>query len=128
MAHKATSFKVDDKKKVIILYSNVEAPAGEKALIEFYLTKGYTPMFEEKKDGISIKEMRAELEKKDKDALKKFDEIYEIKATEQMTKAEKKEIGFFGACKFYNQWTKEQKNKKQQEQEQENTDEQTTEE
>lgn len=128
MAHKATSFKVDDKKKVIILYSNVEAPAGEKALIEFYLTKGYTPMFEEKKEGISVDEMRAELEKADKDALKKFDKIYAIKATDQMTKAEKKEIGFFGACKFYNQWKKEQKQAKKQEQTTEEQQEQTTEE
>ena len=125
MAHKAISFKVDDNKKVIILYSNVEAPAGEKVLIEFYLNKGYIPKFEEKKDGVSVKGMRSKLAK-DKEALNKFNEIYDTKATDETTDEEKKEIGFFGACKFFNEWSKEQKNKKKQKQE--NTDEQTTEE
>ena len=129
MAHKAISFKlkVDDDKKVIILYSNVEVPAAEKVLIEFYLNKGYIPKFEEKKDGMSVKDMRSKL-KNDKEALKKFNEIYDTKATDETPDEEKNEIGFFGACKFFNQWSKEQKNKKKQEQEQESTDEQTTEE
>ena len=96
MAHKATSFKVDDKKKVIILYTNVEAPAGEKTLIEFYLGKGYTPMFEEKKPAKKVEDMRAEL-KGDKETLDKFNEAYD------------KKDGFFEACKIYSEWKKNNK-------------------
>lgn len=44
MAHKAESFKVNDDKQTIIIYSNVEVPAGEKFLIVRYLDKGYTPL------------------------------------------------------------------------------------
>ena len=108
MAHKPESFKVDDKKEVIIIYSNVEVPAGEKFLIDRYLDKGYTPLFEEKKKSMSVPEMRKEL-KKDPDALAEFNRIYKIKADKDATTKEKSEVGFFGACKFYAKWAKENK-------------------
>ena len=111
MAHKATSFKVDDKKKAIIVYTNVEAPAGEKTMIEFYLGMGYTLLFEEKKKSKGIPEMREELGA-DPEALAKFNEIYNTKPAENATKKEKSEVGFFGACKFYTDWVKKQKKSK----------------
>lgn len=112
MAHKATSFKVDDKKQVIILYTNVEAPAGEKVMIDFYLNKGYTPMFEEKKKSKSVPEMREELKKADPEAYEEFEKIYATKAPENASKKEKGEVGFFGACKYYTEWVKKQKQAK----------------
>ena len=111
MAHKATSFKVDDKKQAIVLYTNVEAPVGEKTMIEFYLGKGYTPMFEEKKKSKTIPEMREEM-KDDQKALDEFNKIYDTKPAENATKKEKSEVGFFGACKYYTKWAKEQKKAK----------------
>lgn len=111
MAHKAESFKVDDKKQTITIYSNVEVPAGEKFFIERYLDKGYTPLFEEKKKSKTVEEMRAELAK-DKDALAEFEKIYAIKPAKDATKKEKSEVGFFGACKFYAQWDKKNSKKK----------------
>ena len=97
MAHKPTSFKLDEKKKAIIIYTNVEVEA-EKSLIELYLKSGYAPMFSEKKSSKTVKDMRKELSA-DEEALKKFNEIYEQKN------------GFFDACKFYSNWKKEQKTK-----------------
>ena len=72
MAHKAESFKVNDEKQTIIIYSNVEVPAGEKFLIDRYLDKGYTPLFEEKKKSKTVPEMRKELKAKDKEAYEEF--------------------------------------------------------
>lgn len=105
MAHKAESFKVDDKKQAIIIYSNVEVPAGEKFLIDRYLDKGYIPLFEEKKKSKSVDEMRKEL-KADKETLEKFETVYASKAPENATKKEKSQYGFFGACKVYAEWAK----------------------
>lgn len=110
MAHKAQSFRVEKKtikkrqgKKtveveldVIILYTNVEPSPAEQILIDRYLDKGYEPMFEEKKAGKSVAEMREEL-KADKEALAKFEEEY------------KQKNGFFKACKVYSAWKKAQK-------------------
>ena len=95
MAHKPKSFKIDEKKKAIIIYTNVD-PAGEQVMIDFYLRNGYTPMFEEKKAGVSVAEMRAEL-KKDEKALAEFEEAY------------KQKNGFFSACKVYTNWKKNSK-------------------
>lgn len=108
MAHKATSFKVDDKKKAIIVYTNVEAPVGEKTMIEFYLGMGYALLFEEKKKSKGIPEMREELAK-DPDALAEFNKIYATKPAEDATKEDKGKVGFFGACKYYTEWAKKQK-------------------
>lgn len=92
MAHKPTSFKLNEKKKVIVIYTNVEA-AAEKQLIDFYLGQGYKPMFEDKKAAKTVEEMRKELSA-DKEMLDKFNAEYE------------KKNGFFSACKVYAEWKK----------------------
>ena len=94
MARKAESFKIDEKKKVIILYTNVtNVSPAEKELKEFYLSNGYTPMFEEKKPALTVAEMRKAL-KADEKALKSFEDAY------------KEKNGFFKACKVYQAWKK----------------------
>ena len=96
MAHKAKSFKLDQKKKVIIIYTNVDEPA-EKSLIDYYLNAGYTPMFDVKKQTKTVADMRSELSV-DEEALKAFEKAY------------KQKNGFFTACKIYSDWKKEQRN------------------
>lgn len=102
MAKKAQTFKIDEKKKAIIIYTNVETNAAEETLKSFYLNNGYKPLFDEKKKGITVDEMREEM-KNDKDALAKFNEMYENKDKKAI---EEKKAGFHAACKFYNQWKK----------------------
>lgn len=97
MAHKAKSFKLNQKKKNIVIYTNVDEPA-EKQLIDYYLNAGYIPMFEEKKPSKTVKDMREELSKDD-DALIAFEKAY------------KEKNGFFNACKIYSTWKKENKEK-----------------
>lgn len=96
MAHKATAFSVNQKKKIITIYTNIEMNPAEKGVYEFYLANGYTPVFCEKKDGITVKVMRDTL-KNDKKALDEFNDIY---------KSKDKDKGFFGACKYFNEWKK----------------------
>lgn len=102
MAHKAESFKLTKKKtkkgevNIIVLYTNVEISPAEQMLIDRYLNLGYEPMFEEKKAGKSVAEMREEL-KADADALAKFETVY------------KEKNGFFKACKVYGEWKKNNK-------------------
>ena len=102
MAKKIQSFRIDEKKKAIIIYNNVEPIAAEETLKMFYLNNGYRPLIDEKKKGITVDEMIAELES-DKEALKKFEELYGCKDKKAI--AEKK-AGFHAACKFYNEWKK----------------------
>lgn len=104
MARKPQSFKLNEKKKIIILYTNVRIEA-ENDLINFYLDRGYAPMYEEKKDTVKVEDMRKAM-KDDKEALDKFNAIYEKKVGKDASKEEKKNSGFFGACKFYNEWKK----------------------
>ena len=101
MAKKAESFKLVAKTKTIILYTNVEQNDAEKTLIEFYLNNGYTPMFEEKKQGKSVDDMRKEM-KNDEETLKKFNDTYGNKDNEK---------AFFDACKIYTKWAKDKKAK-----------------
>lgn len=101
MAKKAESFKVIAKTKTIILYTNVEQNDAEKTLIEFYLNNGYTPKFEEKKEGKSVEDMRKEM-KDDVETLKNFNDTYG-------NKEDKK--AFFNACKIYTKWVKDKKAK-----------------
>lgn len=96
MAKKAQSFKVDNKKKVIVIYNNVEQTDGERTVIEFYLKQGYTPKFDDKAKSKTVAEMKAELEQ-DEEALANFKNAY----------AEKN--GFHNACKIYTDWVKAQK-------------------
>lgn len=96
MARKAQSFKLDEKKKKIIIYTNVEASPAEVELKNYYLSNGYAPMMEEKKAGITVKEMRKELKADEKTAAE-FEAAY------------KEKNGFFNACKIYTNWKKAQK-------------------
>ena len=98
MAHKAKSFKLDQKKNVIVIYTNVEVSA-EKPLIDYYLNAGFTPMFEDKKPSKTVEEMKKEL-KADANALKAFEDAYK-----------EKDGGFFKACKIYSTWKKDNKKK-----------------
>lgn len=98
MAHKAKSFKLNEKKKVIVLYTNVEVPA-EKPLIDYYLNAGFSPMFEEKKPTKSVAQMKKELSV-DANVLKAFEDAYKDK-----------DGGFFKACKIYSEWKKANKKK-----------------
>ena len=107
MARKPQSFKLNEKNKSIILYTNVRIPA-ENDLINFYLDRGYAPMYEEKKDTVKVEDMRKAM-KDDKKALDEFNAIYAKKVGKNATKEEKKSAGFFGACKYYNEWKKNNK-------------------
>ena len=100
MARKPDSFRIDNKKKAIIIYTNEEQTDAEKTLIQSYIMSGFTPKMEEKKKSKTVDEMREELSV-DENALKEFEAIYKSKA---------KGKGFFGACKYYGEWAK--KNKK----------------
>lgn len=100
MAHKPKSFKLNEKKKQIIIYTNVDAPA-EGFLRDRYMNMGYEAMFEEKKPSKSVAEMREELEA-DPEALKAFNEAY-------ASKGKGKNVGFFKACKIYTDWKKNNK-------------------
>lgn len=108
MARKANSFKVNDKEREIIIYSNVEQPPVESNLVAFYLTNGYKPKFEEKKKGKTVSEMRAELKVLGDDKLAEFNRLYKIKADK---KDKNSKSGFHLACKYYNSVLKDIKNK-----------------
>lgn len=114
MAKKPQSFRLIDKKhengrveKTIVLFKNVRIEE-ETDLINFYLDRGYQPKYEVKKDSLKVDDMR-KLLADDKETLAKFEEAYAKKITKDMTKEEKKEAGFFGACKVFNEWKKAKK-------------------
>lgn len=96
MAKKPCSFKVDNIKKTITLYTNIEQPEAEKTLITFYLTNGYAPLTALKEKGITVAEMLEELEA-DETALEEFKKKYKEKG------------GFHKACKVYTDWKKKNK-------------------
>ena len=99
MARKAETFRVDDKKKEIVIYTNVEPIEAEESVKALFLKSGYAPKFEEKKPAMTVEEMRKALSKDEK-ALEAFNNAY----------AEKN--GFFNACKVYAEWKKANKGKK----------------
>lgn len=110
------SFKLDYVKKEITLYSNVEPTDSEKLLIEIYIKQGFIPKIAEKKETLTVKKMRADLEKnlekaKDEEKaeaqklLNDFNKTYEKKVDEDGKKFD----GFHEACKIYNKWVKAQK-------------------
>ena len=108
MAHKPKSFKVEEAKKTIILYTNVE-PGAEQTLINYYLGQGYQPKLAEKKETPTVNAMRKELEA-DPETLKAFNKAYDEKVkTEKGKKVDFKDTGFAKACKIYNEWKKAQK-------------------
>lgn len=101
MARKADSFRLVEKQKVIVLYTNETPTPAEETLIKFYLSAGYTPKMEEKKPGIKIKEMRKKLEAEAPEVLAQFNEAYGKKGDKK---------AFFNACKIYSDWEKAKKN------------------
>lgn len=107
MARKAQSFRLDEKKKQIIIYDNVVATPAEERLQNYYLANGYLPMTEAKKAGITVAEMRKAL-KKDPEALAKFNELYKTKEKVKNPETGKEEVGFHRACKFFTEWKKAQ--------------------
>lgn len=98
MAKKPQSFKINEKKKEIILYTNVEQNIAEKELIKFYLTSGYSPKMEEKKKSIKVAEMRKQM-KSDPKTLELFEKTY------------KEKDGFHKAMKIYSDFVKLNKTK-----------------
>lgn len=121
MAKKVESFKVNEKKKTIILYNNVERNSAEQSLIEFYLLNGYKPMIEEKKPGITKEEMLEKMKGYD-EYLADFNTAYSLKANDKNApgiiegirnkygikppKKDKPEVGFHLACKIFAVWQK----------------------
>lgn len=103
MAHKAESYKVDDKKETIILYTNIEPNAAEQRMIDRFVDKGFEVKFAEKKPTLTVEQMREALAG-DEATLKAFNDAY-------ATKGKGKESGLFVACKIFNEWKKEQKKK-----------------
>lgn len=110
MARKAESYKLVEKTVIdrktkgtktencIVLYNNVEPTPAEQKMIDFYLLKGYTPMFEEKKKGATVAQMRADM--KGTEYAERFETAYNEKG------------GFHKACKIYAEWKKAKKESK----------------
>ncbi len=105
MAHKPKSFKLDEKKKAIIIYTNSEYLEEEAYIREYYLKNGYMPLSEVKKETIKVADMRKELAK-DPETLAKFNEAYKDKEIVDG------KIGYHRAMKIYSDWKKENKAKK----------------
>ena len=104
MAHKPQSYKLDEKKKVIVLYDNVKPSPVEELMINCYLDKGYKVKIETKKPSVKVAQMREEL-KEDIEALNKFNELYALKVSKEELAAGVKS-GFHQATKFYTDWKK----------------------
>lgn len=108
MAHKPISFRIDEKKKAIIRYSNIPMPVAEKELFDMYRLEKYKVLLEEKKDEdkVTVQSMRDDL-KDDKEALKEFNRRYKLKKDEEhLDKNGKPLSGFHSATQYYNQWKK----------------------
>lgn len=98
MAHKADSFKLNTKKKAIILYTNITPSPAEQMAIDSYLKQGFTVLFEEKKT-VSVADMRKALkESKCGPVLELFNDAYNKKTDTSNFK----ESGFYAACAIYN--------------------------
>lgn len=111
MAHKPISFRLDEKKKAIIRYSNVSMPVAEKELFDMYRAEGYKILLEDKNEDkkITVSSMREDL-KDDKEALKEFNRRYKLKEDkEHLDKNGKPLSGFHSATQYYNSWKKEHK-------------------
>lgn len=115
MAKKFESFRLDEKKHAIILYTNA-APSvieEEKPLRDYYLNNGWFPMKEEKKK-TTVEMMRSHFEN-DKEALAEFNRLYALKENEitEVGKNGKKKTGFHLAAKYHADYVKAHKQKKQ---------------
>jgi hypothetical protein len=112
MAHKAESFYITTKKdkNCIVLYNNVEPKAAEQKQIDRFIGLGYEILFEDKKPGLKVSEMKEALAA-DAEALAKFEALYY--GNEKLYKKDgTEEVAYFAACKFFNEWKKQQKKSK----------------
>lgn len=110
MAKAQKTFKIDEGKKVIIVYSNLNQTEEDDIIIQKYAKYGYTIQLKEKKKAETVSEMRAKLELEDKAALDEFNRLYAIKKDKN---DEESKSGFHLACKFYTDWKKDNKKKKE---------------
>ena len=101
MAKSKANYRIKDNKVI----ADVSALTPEElAVVRNYLALGFVLKEKSKQKTKTVEEMRADLNK-DAKALEEFNRLYSTKAK----KGEK--APFFLACKFYNEWKKEQKNK-----------------
>ena len=106
---KKPTYKIDEKNKIVIIYSNMEQTAAEKQFIkDYYLDAGYTLKLVERKINPTVEEMMEALKNADMDLYNAFVEAYntKLKKTEKGEKAKFNESGFAKACKIYNTWDK----------------------
>ena len=115
MARKYESFKLDDKRNAIIIYTNVDAKTveEEKEIRMFYLNQGRIPMKEEKKAPVTIAQMRSDFGE-DKEALAEFNRLYSLKPDEvtEIGKNGNKKTGFHLAAKYHADYLKAHKPEK----------------
>lgn len=97
------NYKIEGKTIVAKIEKLTE---DELQAVKNYIALGYELKEVEKKQGITVQEMREELNK-DAKALEEFNKLYKIKAD----KEKGIQAGYFQACKFFNKWKKEQKAK-----------------
>lgn len=98
MAKTEKSYRIDKKKKVVVLFSNIDQTDADKMLIDTYVRNGYTLKAQTK---TTVAMMRAEM-KNDKTALDEFNRLYTLNE-------EGGALGFHRACQFYTKWKKENK-------------------
>lgn len=103
MARQVKGYRVDTKKKVVILFTNIKRTKADELIIGTYINNGYKVRTEKK---TTVEMMKKELKEKDKTAYEKFVKLY-------TTNEEDGALGFHRACKFYSDWKKEQATKKE---------------
>lgn len=96
MANAQSTYKVDTEKKKVILYKGMKRSAEDMEIIGLYIAQGYKAVSAEKKETVSVEDMKATLKKNDE---KKYDEFCEL--------YDKKE--FHKACAVYSEWEEEVK-------------------
>lgn len=96
MARREKTFSVNEEKKIITIWTNLEENAEDEKSINWYVRHGYTPKLAQKKPSVKVAEIREEL-KNAPDTLNEFNAKYKEKG------------GFHNAMKFYNDWKKAQK-------------------
>lgn len=96
MANAQSTYKVDTEKKKVILYKGMKRSAEDMEIIGLYVAQGYKAVSAEKKETVSVDEMKETLKKNDKERYEKFCELY-------------KEKEFHKACAVYSEWEEEVK-------------------
>lgn len=94
MAKVKSGIKVDTKRKIVTVYTNVRQTASDKKFIDIYVANGYTLAEAKKPYSPRTKEMDKNI---DKYADEKIKEEYQ---------SAKDDTDFFGACSIYSKWEK----------------------